>query len=51
MKYEEDIAEVLEELERKIAAARKKILELAARNCYRPPFQRRYNLTGRSLAV
>ena len=28
----EDIAEVLEELERKIAAARKKILELAARD-------------------
>ena len=31
MKYEEEIAEVLEELERKIAEARKKILELAAR--------------------
>ena len=46
VKYEEDIAEVLEELERKIAAARKKILELAARDCYRPLFQRRYNLIG-----
>ena len=46
MKHEEEIIEVFEELERKIAEARKKVLELAAGNCFRPPFQRRYNLVG-----
>ena len=51
MRPEEEIIEVLEELERKIAEVRKKILELAARDFRgRPLFQPRYNLIGERFA-
>jgi hypothetical protein len=37
---------MITEWNKQIVEARKKVLELAARNCYRPLFQRRYNLIG-----